>query len=547
MPALTRSIRGSSNQLLHHVLEEPTLVAAVRELPAPALVRLIHHVGLEDAGELIALTTAQQLSQVFDAELWQSAEPGSDETFRPERFALFLHLLYEAGESFVVQRLLALPRELLTLAVHKLLLVVDIDALTVRFNSSGRYFDDGMDRVASAIDNALFEEWEEFRLIARDANAFDDLWNALLALDCEDHELVRYVIERCCDMDGELIEESGLYAVLNEEELLENDIASERSERRAAAGFVAPADARAFLELARRETIDESADGRDPIARAYFRELAAEPAQPERAARVLPAKTSGAPADVGRLLAVLRDANVLDDGPAVAAPARLAEGRPAARRRKAAARADVVATDAAEPAQRRLTLMAAALLALRERDAALHAQRTEEVGFLANVLMAGSQHDGRAYRAVEAIEAALAACSVGIELECARRGEGAAKRRKAAPSVELAASVVSEWSADRLFRAGFYALRTQVVEPTRAALARALGVKLSDVRAALHGGSVALISELGIAPDAGIALAALAEDEPWTAGALAARDRLFIASHEDIRTALAFLATHELS
>ncbi|HET8937969.1 MAG TPA: DUF6178 family protein, partial [Polyangiales bacterium] len=321
MSALTRSVRGSSNQLLYNVLEEPQLLAAVRELPAPVLVRLINHVGLEDAGELIALTTTEQLGQVFDAELWQAAEAGADEAFQPERFALMLRLLYEAGETFVVERLLALPRQFLVLAIHKLLLVIDIDALTVTYASSGRFYDDSIDRVVRVIENAQYEEWEEFRLIARDPNAFEDLWNALLALDREDHELVRYIIERCCDMDGELIEESGLYAVLNEEELLENDIASERSDRRAAAGFVAPADARAFLELARRETIDEAPDGRDPISRAYFRELAPEqPARPARALATHNVKGSASKpqADVGRLLAVLRDANVLDDEPVVA-------------------------------------------------------------------------------------------------------------------------------------------------------------------------------------------------------------------------------------
>jgi len=543
---------------LYHVLEEPQLLAAVRELPAPALVRLIHHVGLEDAGELIALTSTQQLGQVFDAELWQAAEPGSDETFRPERFALFLRLLYEAGETFVVERLQVMPRELLTLAVHKLLLVIDIDALTVRFTSAGRFFDDGMDRVSRAIDDAQFEEWEEFRLIARDPNAFEDVWNALLALDRENHELVRYIMERCCDMDGELIEESGLYAVLNEEDMLENDIASERSERRSAQGFVSPADARAFLELARHETIAEAPDSRDPISRAYFREL--EPEQPvSRAERALPA--GAATPDVGRLLAVLRTANVFDDERAAPSPSRLltaAETKPraAARARKkapakAAARTVTDLTTAArssdetaEASTRRLTLMASSLLALREQDAALHAQRTEELGFLANVLVAGSRHDGRTYRPVESIECALAVCSIGLEREHARRIAGA-RKQAAPPTAAQGVALLEELSADRLFRVGVQTLRVQLGERARAAVAKLLSIKLADVPAALSGGSVSLVPQLGINVTDAAALSALAEPEPWLTGTLAAPDHIFLASQEDIQRALDFLAGQE--
>lgn len=558
MPGLTRSVRGSGSHLLYHVLEEPQLMAAVRELPAAALVRLIHHVGLEDAGELIALTSTQQLGQVFDAELWQAAEPGSDETFRPERFALFLHLLYEAGETFVVERLQAMPRELLTLAVHKLLLVIDIDALTVRFTSAGRFFDDGMDRVSRAIDDAQFEEWEEFRLIGRDPNAFEDVWNALLALDRENHELVRYIMERCCDMDGELIEESGLYAVLNDEDMLENDIASERGDRRAAQGFVSPADARAFLELARREKIDEAPDGRDPISRAYFREL--EPEQPvSRAERALPA--GAATPDVGRLLAVLRKANVFDDERDAPSPSRLlaeAETKPraAARARKkapgkAGSRTSKAVTDlVGKPAEgsdqpgetgtRRLTLMASSLLSLREQDAALHAQRTEELGFLANVLVAGSRHDGRPYRPVESIECALAVCSIGIE-----RRAGSSRKKTAPPTAAQGAKLLEELSADRLFRVGLHALRVEIGERARAAVARLLGIKLADVPAALSGGSASLVPQLTIDARDASALAALAEAEPWLTGTLAASDHLFLASQKDIQHALDFLAARE--
>jgi Family of unknown function (DUF6178) len=48
------------------ILEQPELVSAVRELPAPVLSKLIDRIGLEDSGELVALATTEQLERMFD-------------------------------------------------------------------------------------------------------------------------------------------------------------------------------------------------------------------------------------------------------------------------------------------------------------------------------------------------------------------------------------------------------------------------------------------------------------------------------------------------
>jgi hypothetical protein len=75
------------------ILERPELVSAVRELPAPVLGKLIDRIGLEDAGELVAMASTAQLERMFDDDLWKAARPGEDETFRPERFALWLNVM----------------------------------------------------------------------------------------------------------------------------------------------------------------------------------------------------------------------------------------------------------------------------------------------------------------------------------------------------------------------------------------------------------------------------------------------------------------------
>ena len=114
--------RPTPQKLLARVLETPELGAQIRSLPSPVLGKLIDHVGLEDAAELVALATTEQLSQIFDADLWRSERPGEDERFDAQRFLLWLEIMLEAGERFVADRLAELPQELVTLAFHRHLL-----------------------------------------------------------------------------------------------------------------------------------------------------------------------------------------------------------------------------------------------------------------------------------------------------------------------------------------------------------------------------------------------------------------------------------------
>ena len=426
--------RPASTQLLMRILDRPELVAAVRELPAPVLGRLIDRVGLEDAGELVALASSQQLQAVFDQDLWRAAAPGEDEQFRPERFALWLEIMFEGGEDFLIEQLCALPGDLLTLALHRLLLVVDMDALGQRFIEPSEDFQ----RLERALDAPLFEEWEEFRLLARDPMHWDVVWAALLALDRDHHDLLRAILERCCALSSEYIEEQGgLYEVLTSEEMLEGDVAGEREDRRAAEGFVAPADARSFLELARS---GEQLETRDPMTRAYFRALASDrSARPaESATRASGTQPALPAADSGRLVQLLEDAALV--GPTRQQPlAALAAGPAAAKKRGKRARVEISQLAAAEkPAP----LLQAALGELRLQEAELFSQRMEEIGYLANVLIAGSS--GRRPRPVEAFERAIAVCNTGLE-----RALGADR------ALARAVEVLRATPADQLFRRGY--------------------------------------------------------------------------------------------
>jgi len=404
------------SQLLTRILEEPGLVAAVRELPGAVLGKLIDRVGLADAGDLVALATTAQLERVFDDDLWRADRAGGDETFRPERFALWLRVMLEAGEDHVVQRLCELPQDLVALAVHRLVLVMDMDVVEEMLRPG----DEEAAELAHALDNAAVEEWEEFRLIARDPDVWDDVWNALLSLDRDHHDRLRAILEACCEMSTEYISgQGGLYQVLTADEMLDGDVAAARDDRRVAEGFVSPADARAFLELARRGRGD---DGRDAITRAYFRGLQAPP--------TLPPNVAGPPArgaaDASDLAALLREAEVISPATERLLPA-------AAARDSKQDRAQLVAP-----------LLEQAMSDLRQRDPERFSERVRELGYLVNVWIAGGAHEGRRPRPVEALELVLKTCEAGMRAQLG-----------AATTAAQALAVLAQTPADALFRRGF--------------------------------------------------------------------------------------------
>jgi hypothetical protein len=288
-----------------------------------------------------------------------------------------------------------------------------------------------------ALECGLYEDWEEFRLIARKPQCWDVLWSGLLALDRDHHELLRDLLERCAALDSEYIEDNGgLYEVLSADEMLEGDLAADRSERRAAAGHVAPADARAFLALAREAPTTAE---RDPVTRAYFRELAPVRTTSKPAARARPRPRS----------ATLELAQLIEQ--VTSSPPRRALPAPSGQRASA--------TESKRPAATpRTTLLDAALAELREARPELASTRLEELAYLANVWIAGGAHHGRQPRPVEALEFAVSVCAAGL----ARALAGALPPGASAVLVDggelsPAATWLAYTPADVLFRLGYSA------------------------------------------------------------------------------------------
>lgn len=444
MTTIAKSTRP--RHLVARLLERPDLVHLVQGLAAPVLTRLIHRIGLEDAGEIVALATTEQLKGIFDEDLWRSERPGKDETFDADRFALWLEVMLEAGEAFAARKIAELDEDFVTMALCKHVLVIDIDGLSVQMSSSERSDDD--DLVEKALEGCQYQEFEEFRVIARDNRSWDAILLVLVELDREHHALLRALLERCCAISTEYIEDSGgLYDVLTSEEMLESDVAAEREERREHEGFVAPSAALSFLELSKVTPLEEILSSRtyDAVTRAHFRAAARArpPAAPTR--RPTSREDEGAPTaeSLQSFLEVLREADVL---PPATEPRLLEAG---------AKRGEEL-------------LFTQAIREVMARDAELYGKRLMELSYLVNVLISGCSHDGRALRPFEAVEAALCTCNLGFERLLGERAE----RKRPGPDALVAS--VAEHDAVKAFMVGWNLLHHEVVLFAAGALRKAL-------------------------------------------------------------------------
>jgi hypothetical protein len=369
MPTTLRR-RFLDASLLGRLLEAPDLARRVQALPASSLREALQEIGIEDAGELIALTTFEQLRDVFDEDLWRSGVPGGDAGFDVDRFVVWLEVLREAGDAFVADRLAEFSEDFLAFAFSRLVRVIDLEVATAAISDA-----DEADLLDKVIDSHSCDDLDGYLIVARIERGWDALWSSLLALDERHPELLRSLLRRnWLATAGEAEDVGGLYTLLTESEQLQEDAAAEREDRRAERGYVSPADARAFLSLARSTP---SVPEVDPITRAYFRALA----------------PAGTPRGTGRA----------------------ASERGAARLEQLAARAQETteAEQALAPSTHE-TLFRRALAELAQADPPAHQRIVEELAYLANVLVAGDGTLGRAWRPLEAAIRVVELCGAGL-------------------------------------------------------------------------------------------------------------------------------------
>jgi uncharacterized protein DUF6178 len=393
-----------ARQLITRLLDTPDLARVVQALEPRALHRLVRTCGLEDCGEIVALATTEQLLRVFDDDLWGSGAAGEEERFDAARFGLWLEVLADVDLALAARKLVEMDFDLVTAALTRHVLVLGPGSPGGRAAEEAGLDDSEADeaaraaRVEQALEDGLACDFAGYRVVARRTRSWDALVALLAALDADHHAFFSRLMRRCHRISAESLEDGSLEAVLSDEEQVLADVAADRERRREEEGYVAPSDAAAFLELARRAPGGgaDAVSGRDPVSAAWFRERDARAKRKAGSGGAKPSRAEPLPAeaparDVASLVETLQEAGALPKfGPPL-----LLEGPGYGRSR--------------------LSLLRTQLVFVREHDPAVNSQRLEEIAYLANVLVAGCSLQSRRFRSVEAADAVLATCNLGLE------------------------------------------------------------------------------------------------------------------------------------
>ncbi len=406
--------------LLARILDTPKLAQVVPQMPPALLHRAIEHCGLEDCGELIALATGEQLTGVFDRDLWRGTDPGLDEGFDAGRFGVWLDVLVESGVGLAAQKLSEIDAGLLIAAFGRHIRVFDPASFVPSVESD----DEGVESGRRSNDTMC--EVGGYTVFSRNTPVWDAIVALLVELDAEHQATFQRLMCGCRATSNSTPEVDGLDDLLVDREQVLFDVAFERERRQDRQGFATPPQARAFLQGARQAAMRR--DAGHPIAAAHFRAMDA----PEPAAN---------PPRIHALLAP--DASPPDE--AAAAVAAIAEllfdarvgGRPRA------------LLDEHGHGSSRANVLQHALHAVNDRDHDVYLVRIQELAFLGNVILAGCSLQGRPFTPPEASDAAVAVCSLGLQNWTSPHDESAASE-----TVLLARSLVDvfEWGWSLLYR-----------------------------------------------------------------------------------------------
>ena len=453
-------------QLLARLLDTPNLAAVVRGMDPRVLRQLIRHCGLEDCGEIVGLATTDQLIRIFDDDLWRSGQAGLEDEFDADRFALWLEVLAEVGVAEAARKIAEMDFDFVTGALSRHILVLDSDAamearLTVELiEEAGDLTEEARAALTeSLLENCLSYDLGGYRLIARQSEGWDTLLPILIDLEEGHRAFFGRLMKRCCRLTTEhIVDNGGLYEVLTADEQVIADVAGDRERRREEEGYVSPSQAVAFLKIARQRPDDGVPPRWDPVTAGYFRDLDHRAKTAGGASNRRATATAGDDAqprateqEVAEFLSTLQQGGVRV----------VKEPRPRLLLKGEAAGPD------------RLARIRSHLAFAHEKDPAAYTRRTEELNYLANVLMAGCSFQARRFRAGEAADAALAVCNLGLEdWRSSGAATAATANRKLPPGLLLEQDLVG------VFRAGWRLL----YEDVSLYVAERLVEVLSDLR-----------------------------------------------------------------
>lgn len=358
--------RLTEGQALARLLDLPQLAKVVPYLAPAVLHRLIRHAGVERCVDLVEAATGDQLRAILDLDLWGASQTGQDELFDAERFGEWIEALVGRDAAAAARVVARFDLSLVVTGLSRHVRVLDPGVLEPTASTddeweSGLFPSDDLSAVVGG-----------YIVQARRRDAWDAIASLLVELSDGYRECFDAVMRGCRRLSDGGRELDGLHDLLEQPEQHLHDAAVDREERRAEGGFIAAADARAFLAMARQGR----SVGRheNPIAVAYLRRVDAA-GSAERAPRLL-----GAGAALRR--------------PGVPVPPAL-----------------LGAGDAGEHEPAGLRPL---LEQLREQRPDVGLARERELAFLANVLVAGCGLESRPFAPREAFDAVVATCSLGL-------------------------------------------------------------------------------------------------------------------------------------
>ena len=416
---------GSVDHRLARLLDSPFLARVVPHLAPETLHQLIHYRGLEACGELVTSATPAQLTSLLDLDLWRRAQPGRDEQFNVDRFGEWLEVLVDTGDSVAARTVAALDKHLVIVGLCRYLRVFDPGTFEPTESSDDEPMDRNEMMNSETSGDVLECEVGGYLVRARRADAWDAIVTLLVTLDTEQNHYFHAVMQGCRRLSHSRPEIDGLDDLLRAPEQHLHDAAIERERRRSRHGYATPADAHAFLQMARQPRAASAPTApiaTNPIATAYFRAA-------EEEADTSPEGTSaGAPetaphhaaADVSApafAKASARQGRGDDDIPTsidavieLLAEAGVMPERP---------RALLEAADE-DPRAARLPLLRRLMEFVLHHDETAYLARSRDLAFLANTLLAGSSVQSRPFTPREASDAAACICNLGLEYWPAR-------------------------------------------------------------------------------------------------------------------------------
>lgn len=403
---------GSFRTSLTGPVDTSHLVRVVPHLAAETLHQIIRHKGLDVCAEIVAAATPAQLASVFDLDLWRSAKPGHDERFDTERFGEWLELLVDADVTLAARIVAAMDTRLVVAGLSRYVRVFDPAAIATTLDGESYDIDVTPHRGPEC-------EVGGYLVRGITSHAWDAIVALLLALDADHHDRFHAVMRECRRMSDSTPEVDGLDDLLMKPEQLLHDLALDREGRRSRLGYSTPADARAFLRMARQRRCPTRGEPSvNPFVAAYFRattdtigsENDAIPDLPRRSLE--PSLAGSAPESVDAVVDMLATAGLVAPRPRA-----LLEGPHAQASRFACLR--------------RLMEF------VRENDDTVYMARSHELAFLANTLVAGCSMQSRSFTPQEASDAATGVCNLGLERWPDSHGTPAAELNVALPDTLL--------------------------------------------------------------------------------------------------------------